>query len=510
MLDLRRRRQSGVSASDEERFALGGIWSIVRPRAPPHRGEETVQTDVVEAGPFERMLTLHLEEAELENAKNAAARKLSRQLKIKGFRPGKAPRAIVERMVGAETLRSEALEDSLPGLVGSALEEMELDPVTTPQISDVRDADGGGVQVDVKITLWPTVDHVPDLVRTIEVELPEVEETELQEQIDRARSQYAELEDVAREANEGDFVMVNVSALHGGAILEDVTANDLLYEVGSRSFIPGLDDLVTGVTAGTIKEGPAVLPEGFREHAGEEVTLRVLVKGVKQKKLPELTDDWVSDVSEFETVDELTGQLRDSLMAMKLNVTRNAYRDKLLGELIAELDVELPEALVEAELESSLHNLVHSLQAQGLDLATYLAVTGQDQRAFVDDLRGGADRSLRTRILLEGVARDLGIEVEESEIDAALDDMARSSGRDRTELRDMLIANGQDSVLAGDILRRKALDRILEASTPVDAAGNPVDLRLRADDEEEDLDEAAPDASSVGDQDAGPDADEDA
>lgn len=469
-----------------------------------------MQTDVIEAGPFERMLTLHLEEAELEDAKDAAARKLSRQLKIKGFRPGKAPRAVVERMVGSEALRSEALEDSLPGLVGSALEHVDLDPVTAPQIAEVRDRDEGGVEVDVKITLWPTVDHVPDIARTIEVELPEVEEAELQEQIDRARAQYAELEDVAREANEGDFVMVNVSALHGGEVLEDVTANDLLYEVGSRSFIPGLDDLVTGVTAGTIKEGPGVLPDGFGDNAGEEVTLRVLVKGVKQKKLPELTDDWVSDVSEFDTVEELTGQLRNSLTAMKLNVTRTAYRDKLLGELVAELDVELPEALVEAELESSLHNLMHSLQAQGLDLGTYLAVTGQDQREFVNDLREGADRSLRTRILLEGVAKAEGIEVEDDEIDAALADMARSSGRDQSELKEVLVANGQDSVLAGDILRRKALDRILEASTPVDADGNPVDLSLRADNEEEDPEEAAPDASSVGDQDAGPDVDEDA
>lgn len=468
-----------------------------------------MQTNVVEAGAFERMLTLRLDEAELEDAKNAAARKLSRQLKIKGFRPGKAPRAVVERMVGAEALRSEALEDSLPGLVGSALEEVDLDPVTAPQIAEVRDGEGGGVEVDVKITLWPTVDRVPDIARTVEVDVPEVEESELQEQIDRARAQYAELEDVAREANEGDFVMVNVSALHGGEVLEDVTANDLLYEVGSRSFIPGLDELVTGVTAGTIKEGPAVLPDGFGDHAGEEVTLRVLVKGVKQKKLPELTDEWVSDVSEFDTVEELVDQLRNSLIAMKLNVTRTAYRDKLLGELIGELEVELPQALVDAELESSLHNLMHSLQAQGLDLGTYLSVTGQDQREFIDGLREGAERSLRTRILLEGVAKVEGILVEDDEIDAALAEMARSSGRDLGELREVLVANSQDSVLAGDILRRKALDRILEASTPVDADGNLVDLSLR-DDDEEDPEEAAPDASSVGDQDAGPDADEDA
>jgi len=469
-----------------------------------------MHTEVAAAGPFERVLTLQLDEVELEGAKNAAARKLSHQLKIKGFRPGKAPRTVVERMVGAETLRSEALEDALPAFVGSALEKVDLEPATTPQISEVRDGEDGGVVVDVRVTLWPTIDRVPDMARRIEVDPPVVEDDELNARIDLARGQYAELEDVSREANDGDFVLVNVSAQRGGRILEDVTAEDLLYEVGSRSFIPGLDELVTGVTAGAIKEGPAVLPQGFGEHAGEEVTLRVLVKGVKRKRLPELTDEWVSDVSEFETVAELTEQMRRSLLAVKRTVARSAYRDKVLETLVEELDVELPPALVDAEVESSVHNLAHGLDARGLDLAAYLSITGQDQRAFVDDLRRGAVRSLLTRILLEGVASAEGIEVADHEIDDALAAMARSSGRDPDELRGLMKGDGRDSVLAGDILRRKALDRILELATPVDTSGNPVDLSLPAGDDAADLGDMAPDASSVGDQDTDPDAGEDA
>ncbi len=478
-----------------------------------------MDTDVTEAGPFERLLTLHLEEEELEDAKNRAARKLSNELKIKGFRPGKAPRAIVERMVGADALRSEALDEALPELVGTALQDSELAPVTTPQIQEVKDRDEGGVDVEVKITLWPSIDEVPSLDRKIEVDYPVVEDTELQEQIDRVRSQYAELEDVSRAADEGDFVMINLSAQLNGAPLEDVNATDLLYEVGSRSYIPGLDELLVGISAGEIKKGPAQLPQGFGDHGGEEVTLQVLVKGVKAKKLPELTDDWVSDVSEFETVAELTEQLEKGLLAMKLNSTTGVYRDEVLETLIAELDLELPEALVEAEIEASFHNLAHGLQQQGLDLGTYLQITGQDQQAFIDDLRAGAERSLKTRVLLEAVARDEGIEVEADEIDAAIAAMAASSGRDGDEVRAALTASGQDSALTSDILRRKALDRVMEAAIPVDADGNPVDLAIPLDeDEEETLDEApegsetdgAPETAKAADEDSSTESDRDA
>ena len=224
-----------------------------------------MQTQVTDAGPFERTLTVHLDAGEFDGAKERAARKLSQDMKVKGFRPGKAPRAVVERMVGAERLRSEAIEEALPEVVGSALLEEELVPVTTPAVQEIRDDDDGGVQVDILITLWPTVDEVPEFAgREIEVEVPEVEESEIDEQIDRLRNQFADLEEVPRAADEGDYVMVNITALDGDDLIEEVSASDLLYEVGSASFISGLDDILIGASAGDIREGPGTLPEVCR------------------------------------------------------------------------------------------------------------------------------------------------------------------------------------------------------------------------------------------------------
>lgn len=452
-----------------------------------------MQTEVTEAGPFERLMTLHIDESELDSAKSAAARKLSGQMKIPGFRPGKAPRQVVERMVGEETLRREAIDEALPELVGAAIIETELVPVTPPQVEDIRDSDGGAVEVDIKLTLWPELERVPDYHdRKITVEIPEVEDEEVEAQIDRFRSQYSELEDVERPASEGDFVMVNITALDNGTEIEDASASDLLYEVGSRSFIPGLDEIVAGASAGDIREGDATLPEGFGNHGGKEITLRVLVKGVRGKKLPEVTDDWVSDVSEFETVDELTDALTENLHSMKLGAAADAFREGLMQDLTEEMDLEIPEALVQAEMESMVHNIQHSLEQQGIDLANFLRITGQDEQAFVADLKVRATQSLKTRILLEAVVADAELTVEDDEMAEAIASIAAQSEASEDDVREALAEGGREQVLTGDILRSKAIEHVLAEASAIDAEGNPVDLsppQPEADDEEEESQE---------------------
>ncbi len=453
-----------------------------------------METQMTEAGPFERMLKLTLAESELDDAKTAAARKLSQDMKIKGFRPGKAPRAVVERMVGAEALRSEAIDEALPGAVSEALREEELAPVTTPRVENMRDLDDGGVEVDVRITLWPTIDEVPNFDnRKVEVEIPEVDDSEVDDQIDRLRSQFAELEDVARAADEGDFVMINITALDGDKQIEDASADDLLYEVGSQSFLGGLDELVMGSSAGDIRKGPGVLPPGFTDHTGE-VTLSVLVKGVKGKKLPEVDDEWVSDVTEFETVAELKEQLQENLYSMKLSVAGQQFRETLMDELVTEMDIELPEALVDAEMENAFHNLAHSLESQGIDFGNYLRITGQDQEEFLAELRERSTESIKSRILLDTVATANEITVEEEELEGAIQGLAAQSGEDVIEVKKALAQSGQVVALAGDILRRKALNHILEQASPVNADGEPVDLTPPGYEDEE---EATADDSDV-------------
>jgi len=422
-----------------------------------------------EAGPFERALTVTITGEVLAEAETQAARKLSGELKIKGFRPGKAPRQIVEKMVGSETLRAEAIDAALPAVVTEAISEADLRPATPPRVQDIRDIEEG-VEVDVMITLWPEVDTLPEYKgREIEIERPAIEDGEVDQRIDRMRDQFSELDDVDREAFDGDYVLIDITRTGG----EDIV-KDLMYEVGSGSLLEGIDIPLRGSKAGTIEEFDTHLPVPGGEP--EEVIAKVLVKQVKAKRLPELTDDWVGDVSEFETVAEMREQMTEDLAGMKAYSARMVMGEKLLEALVEDLDVEVPEALVEAEMEAVFHRFAHQLSERGVTVEQYLQMSGQDQDAFIDDLRNRGSINLRTRILLDGVAEAEGLAVTEEETASAVTQLAQMAGVSREEYGEALQEGGREQALAGDILREKAKERLVELAVPVDSDGEVIDL----------------------------------
>ena len=434
-----------------------------------------MNTTLSDAGPFEKILTLRLEESELADAEEQAARRLSREIRIKGFRPGKAPRRIVEATVGPDRLRSEAIDDLLPTAVDQALKETDLAPAVTPSVEAMRTIDEG-VEVDVRVTVWPETDQVPDYMdRRIEIESPVVDDERVEEQITQVRRQFAELETVTRQAQDGDFVSVDIAASAGGVEVPEATASDLLYELGSGTFVQGLDDILPGKGAGEILNFVGPLPTGFGERAGEEVDFRVLIKEVRRVKLPDLEDEWVAEVTEFDTVDELKSNLRTRLEAMGRSTARMELRNKLLDELVGDLDLELPQAIVNVQMESQLHRFAHRLEAQGVTLADYMQVTGLDREAFTDDLRNQAERSIRIDILLDAVAADAELAVSEEELEEASQAMATGS-EDPEAVRAALADSARSKALRSDILRRKALERLEAGALPVDQAGTVLDL----------------------------------
>jgi trigger factor len=315
------------------------------------------------------------------------------------------------------------------------------------------------------------------------------------------RDQFAELEDVSREGFDGDYVLVDVTTGEGDA---PGSATDMLYEIGSGAFLPGMDEALQGKGAGHIAEFTTTLPATIGEEAGAEVTARVLVKQVKTKRLPELTDEWVDEVSEFDDVEEMRYALREQMEQVRGMSLRADLESKLLEELRAETAVVLPDALVDAEMESMLHRFAHRLDQQGVGIEQYLAITGQTQEAFVEDLRNQADASLRTRILLEGVAATEGLEVGDDEVEETLGALAEAAGVPVAEYREAVEKGGQEEALAGDILRRKAIDRLLELVVAVDADGNEMTLpepeRGSADDGSDEDDEHGPEAAAEGEE----------
>jgi trigger factor len=438
-----------------------------------------LDTTIKQAGPFEKLVTLHLAEEDLERAKDQAARRLSKRLKIKGFRPGKAPRRVVEATVGAEALRSEAIEEALPGALTSFLREAELVPATSPRVEGMRDT-AGGVEVDVKVTLFPRLESLPPYRdRKIRVGSPEVTEADVAAQIERLRDQFAELEATSRPAQEGDFVSVDLAASRHGEPVEEASAADLLYEVGSRSLIPGLDEQLLDRKAGDIVRFNATLPAAYGDLAGTEVTLQVLVKDVRRKTLPAVTDEWVSEVSEFESVAELRERLAENLAEIKRAALRAEFRARVLDELLEEVDLVLPEALVGLEMERVLHRVLHDLEGRGVTVDDYLAATGETQEHFVERLRREAERNLITTALLESVVEAEGLEVTSEDVDQVITALAEAAERDPEEYRRALRKGKQEDALGSDILRQRAFEALVAGAVPVDEQGDPVDLEPR-------------------------------
>lgn len=433
-------------------------------------------SNIREAGPFERILTMTIDEESLQAAKKTAARRLAGEVKIKGFRPGKAPLKVIESTVGAATLRREAIDDAMPKALAEAIGETDLQPAVMPRLEDIRD-ENGGVEVDVLITLWPTVDELPRYrERTVEIEVPAVDDEAVDEQIERMRNQFADLEDVDREAFDGDFVIVDVTTTKDGEEFAAGSATDMLFEVGAGMFLEGMDDALRGSGAGAIGAFTSTLPEAFGEDGGAEVAVRVLVKQVKAKRLPELTDEWVDDMTEFDSVEQMRTELTAQMHRIWQAGLRNEFERILMRDLVEELDLELPAALVEAEMDGVFHRFAHRLEQQGVEFGQYLELTGQDQSAFLADLRGQAELNLKTRLLLEAVAAAEGISVTDEELAETVSGLATASEMELDEYKQALSEGGQEEALTGDILRRKAVDHLLELAVPVDGDGTEIEM----------------------------------
>lgn len=430
---------------------------------------------VTEAGPNEKLVTFAVSESDLDAAKSSAARRISHEVKIRGFRPGKAPRAIVEATVGADRLRSEAIDEMLPEKVGLILEAEDIEPAVAPALESMEDIEDG-IKVEVRVTLWPQLSDIPEIHdREVEVDSPVVSDEEIDAQIERFQEQFASVEEVDRAAAPGDYVMMDIAATQAGLEVPEAAATGLMYEVGSEGLIPALDENVTDASAGDQVTFDGPLPDGFGEKAGTDVTYTVTVTDVRQRILPDVTDEWVSDNTEFETEAELRETLTDQMADMKKRSIAGSFQDKALDQLVAEIEIDLPEALKRGEMDEVFHRFSHRLEEQEISLEDYFQVTGVDQAAFVADLESQAVRSLKTRLLLEGVIDNEGLEVSDEEL-ASVMEMVVASAEDPEQVRSALESDLQRKNLAGDILRNKALEIIVNGARPVDEAGNEVDL----------------------------------
>jgi trigger factor len=416
-------------------------------------------------------LSVEIDEPEFDRALGDVVKTLATQIRVPGFRPGKVPRKVLEaRMGGAGALRAEALRESLPDFYARAVVDSEIDPIASPEIDITSGEDGGAVSFDAVVQVRPHV-SLPGY-DGLQVTLPGivVSDEDIDRQVDRLRENDAELELVGRAAIDGDLVTIN---LHGSdqSGAEVVGIDDYLYEVGSGTVTPELDDELRGAKSGDILSFSSTAPDDD----DERISFRVLVKEVKVKKLPEATDEWAAESSEFATVAELRADISDRLARVKLVQSQMALREKTI-EAIAELvdDADVPEVLVDSEVNERLHDLQHRLEAQKLGLGEYLQATGRTPDDLLAAVRVDAQRAVKADLGLRALAEAQELGISDEELDTEIAAMAERMGTTPAELRRQLDTAGRTGAVRSELRKGKALQWLLDHVELFDEDGNPM------------------------------------
>jgi len=431
-------------------------------------------------------LSVEIDEPEFDRALSDLVRTLARQVRVPGFRPGKVPRKVLEaRMGGAGALRAEALRESLPDFYAQAVVDTELDPIAQPEIDITSGENAGAVSFDAVVQVRPIV-SIPGY-DGLQVTLPglAVTEDEVQRQVDRLRENDAELQTVERPAIDGDLVTID---LHGSDATgaEVVGVDDYLYEVGSASVVPELDGELHGAKAGAILAFDAANPN----EPEARVAFRVLVKEVKVKKLPEETDEWADESSEFSTVAELRADIEDRIGKVKLMQSQMALRQKTIEALAGLVsDDDVPEVLVDAEVNERLYDLQHRLEAQKVGLAEYFQATGTSPDELLAAVRTDAQQAVKADLALRALVEAEELTLSDEELDAEIRTMAERMDTTPADLRSQLDTAGRTGAVRSELRKSKALEWLLGHVDLFDEEGNPMareDLELNASTDSED------------------------
>ncbi len=419
-------------------------------------------------------LSVEIDEAEMDEALDGVVRRLARDVRVPGFRPGKVPRRVIEaRMGGAVALRGEALRETLPEFYARAVSDTEVDPIDQPDIDITSGDESGAVSFDAVVMVRPVVSIAGYQGLVVALPTLEVGDEEIDSHLDRLRATSGELAEVGRPAQDGDQVTIDIHGTRTDSLAPGddpgLDAEDLLYQVGSGSVVPELDDQLRGAKTGDILSFVPVLPG-----TDQAVSFRVLVKSVKELVLPEVTDEWAAEESEFETVEELRADIAERLRQRHVVQAQMALQQKTaeaLAELVTE---EIPEQLVNEELRERIHDLNHRLDSQGMSLGQFLGATGRDEQEFLDELRSGSLQSVKVDLALRALVDEEDVEVSDEELDEEMAAMGERLEMDVDEVRGQLERAGRLSAVRSDRRKAKAMRWLVDNVELVDEEGKPV------------------------------------
>ena len=430
--------------------------------------------------PTRAKLTVEVPFEELKPSLDAAYQKIAKQINVPGFRRGKVPPVVIDRQVGRGAVLDEAINAALPRLYVEALQANELEPLAQPEIDITRFEDNEALEFTAEIDVRPDLDLPEYDGLEVTVDDVAVTDADVEEQLQALRERFATLTDVDRAAAEGDFVVMNLKATQDGELVEGAEVTGMSYQVGRGGMLDGLDEALAGMSAGDSKTFASQLLGG--EVKGEDVDVEVSVDGVKEQQLPELDDDFAQTASEFDTVAELTEDLRTRLERGKRLEQAAAARDAVLEKLLDLVEVPLPETVVASELQARRDNISQQLAYAGMSMEDYLDSEEQTVDEFDADMEKRVRDAVAAQFILDQVAKKEQLSVEEGELQEHLMRRAQQSGEDPQKFIQHMLEHNHIPEMVSEVVRAKALATLVESAKVTDESGNVLDLKnLRPD-----------------------------
>ena len=407
-------------------------------------------------------VTVEITRAELEPALNKVYLKVRKDITMPGFRKGKAPRMVIEAAYGKHVFYEDAIEELFPEIYKNCVLTQDIKPVGRPSVSAMNIGDDDAVTMTIDTDLYPEV--TLGQYKGLEVEKADasVAQSEVDAEIDRMAQNVARISTVERPAQEGDTAVIDFEGFKDGVAFDGGKGESYELKLGSHSFIPGFEEQVVGMTAGEEKDINVTFPENYHasELAGAPVVFKVKVHEVKETVLPEKDDEFVKDVSEFDTMAELRADIESRILSEKQAGIDRAFENAAVAKAVENMTVEIPDSMVDEELEREMERMDYELRAQGASLQTYAQMMGGNMDAIRTSLRPNALNTVKTNVMLNAIVDAENIEVSDEECEEEYKKLAESYQMDVEKVKELVD-------IKGDLQIRKAAKLVAESAVAV-------------------------------------------
>ena len=405
-------------------------------------------------------LTIEADAAAFEAAINKAYLKQRGKISVPGFRPGKAPRKMIESMYGAEVFYEEAVNILLPDAYEDAVKEQELQVVGYPEV-ELDSCGKEGVVFKCTVAVYPEVKLGEYKGLTAEKEEIKVSADDVKERLNEMAERNARLVSVDRKAKKGDIAVIDFEGFDNGEAFEGGKGENYELELGSGSFVPGFEDQVIGMKAGEEKDLDITFPEDYhKDLAGKKVVFHVKAKEIKCKELPKLDDDFAKDVSEYDTLKELKDSIKREITEQREQSAKYAVENELMEKVAANIECDIPDALIDEQCARFLEEFKQRLQSQGIPYDQYCKMTNMDEAKFLEEGKEPATRQVRMDLAVNAIIKEEKLEATDEEVEKQYNDLAEKYSMDVGELKKYLDAMS----VRTQIIRDKAISVVVDSA----------------------------------------------